>query len=354
MNRSFKRIILIWIAVWLIVDALIIVKNHFTDYEREISVITSENLENYLKYNFISSLKTNGLPLKINGSGKNAYYSYPAGYGKVWLQEQLSDEIKRVGATAEINWNSKNSGFEITLNNEDINNYKLLFKKNGRLGSGLIAIIIDDFGYFWDERVDNLMEMEIPMAFAVIPGHEHSENIAYEALNKQKEVLVHLPMEPMNKQGRDEIILLKGKMSENEMRKLIEKSLKDVPGASGINNHQGSKMTGDEKGFKRFLAVIRPLNLYFIDSVTHASSIAYKEALEMGVPASRRTIFLDDSDDIKTIEYRLNELKQRARDEGWAIGIGHVNTNTISALKNEIPSMIEEGFQFVYPSQLVN
>jgi len=74
----------------------------------------------------------------------------------------------------------------------------------------------------------------------------------------------------------------------------------------------------------------------------------------MGIPASRRTIFLDDSEDNKTIEYRLDELKKRARDEGRAIGIGHVNAKMISALKKEIPSMIEEGFQFVFPSQLVN
>lgn len=354
MNRYFKRIILIWIAVWLIIDIIIIVRNHYAGFENEISVLTAENLETYLEKNFIRSLNANGLPLRLNGSGNDVYYSYPDGFGKYWIQKQIRKEFEGMGASAEIIWNSKNSGFDITINNTDIKSYKVQFRKKGNINSGLIAIIIDDFGYFWDERVNDLMEIRIPMAFAVIPGHEHSERIAYECLKNQKELILHLPMESIKQQGREENFLLKGNMSENEMRKIIEAALTGVPGASGINNHQGSKMTGDLKGIKRFLAVIRPLNLYFIDSVTHASSVAYTEALQMGIPASRRTIFLDNSEDIKTIEYRLDELKKKARDEGWAIGIGHVNAETISALKRGIPSMIEDGFQFVFPSQLVN
>jgi len=354
MNRYFKRIILIWIAVWLIIDVLIIVNNHYGFFSNEIIVINSDNIEKYLEKNLIRSLKAKGLPLQLSGGGNDVYYNYPEGFGKYWLQEEIKREFEGVGANAKFTWKSNNSGFDITLNNADIKSYKVRFRKKGNINSGLIAIIIDDFGYFWDERVSNLMEIEIPMAFAVIPGHEHSKRIAQESLNYRKELILHLPMEPIKQQGREENILLKGKMSEKEMRNIIEAALNGVPGASGINNHQGSKMTGDSKGIKRFLAVIRPLNLYFIDSVTHASSVAYTEALQMGIPASRRTIFLDDSEDIKTIEYRLDELKKKARDEGWAIGIGHVNAKTISALKKEIPSMIEDGFQFVFPSQLVN
>jgi len=354
MNRFFKRIILTWIAVWLLVDIMILVNNHYGFYNSEIIVINADNLGKYLKNNFIRSLNANGLPLQLSGSGKDIQYNYPDGFGKIWLQKQIRKEFEGVGANAKFDWKTSNIGFDITLNNMDIKSYKVRFRKKGNINSGLIAIIIDDFGYFWDERVNELMKMEIPMAFAVIPGHEHSERIALESLNNQKELILHLPMEPIKQQGRAENFLLKGKMTENEMRNIIEAALNGVPGASGINNHQGSKMTGDLRGIKRFLAVIRPLNLYFIDSVTHASSVAYTEALQMGIPASRRTIFLDDSEDNKTIEYRLDELKKRARDEGRAIGIGHVNAKMISALKKEIPSMIEEGFQFVFPSQLVN
>ena len=354
MNRYFKRIILTWIAVWLVVDILILANNHYGFYNSEISVINADNLGKYLEKNFISSLNAHGLPLQLSVSGNDVQYNYPDGFGKFWLQEQIRKEFEGVGADAKFDWKTGNNGFDITLSNMNIKSYKVRFRKKGNINSGLIAIIIDDFGYFWDERVNNLMEMEIPMAFAVIPGHEHSKRIALESLNNKKELILHLPMEPINQQGREENFLLKGKMSENEMRDIIEGALNGVPGASGINNHQGSKLTGDLKGIKRFLAVIRPLNLYFIDSVTHASSVAYKEALNMGIPVSRRTIFLDDSEDIKTIEYRLDELKKRARDKGWAIGIGHVNAKTISALKKGIPSMIEDGFQFVFPSQLVN
>jgi len=150
MNRYFKRIVLIWIAVWLIIDILIIVRNHFRGYESDISVITSENLEIYLEKNFTASLKANGLSLQLSGSGNDTYFSYPDGFGKIWLQKQISDEFKGVGAITEFIWKSENSGFDVTLSGADINNYKVRFRKKRNMASGLIAIIVDDFGYFWN------------------------------------------------------------------------------------------------------------------------------------------------------------------------------------------------------------
>jgi polysaccharide deacetylase 2 family uncharacterized protein YibQ len=43
-----------------------------------------------------------------------------------------------------------------------------------------------------------------------------------------------------------------------------------------------------------------------------------------------------------------------ARKQGSALGIGHARPNTLEVLKNEIPKLLVEGFQFEFASNIVN
>ncbi|MCH8304919.1 MAG: divergent polysaccharide deacetylase family protein [Candidatus Marinimicrobia bacterium] len=351
MNRSSKKRILILVVLFLIIDAAIIFRIYFRE---EISPFRGfANLDSYLQGEFSSSLKEKGLIIDQESTDGNLYMRYRKGYGKYWLERVIRQSLSPSGLISEFDWNV-NNGFNIILTHPIDGNRTLKFREDERKKGGLICIIIDDFGYFWDERVDELMSFDIPMAFAVIPGHEYSERIAKSADSNGKELLLHLPMEAFEHQGGEDEYIIKYNMDIEEIESRVSKALETVPGASGINNHQGSRVTADSETFQRFLAVISPYNLYFIDSVTHSSSVAFRDAQNAGVPAGRRTVFLDDPEDEKTIDYRIEQLKNRAHKNGNAIGIGHINSETIMALKNRIPFLIEEGYLFVYPSQLVN
>jgi len=312
-----------------------------------------ENLESFIDGEFSSSLEEKGLIIKSESANGIITVRYTKGYGNIWLKKVIEQSLSQSGLKSDFDWKVKN-GFNVKLTHQADGDRTLKFRADDKIISGLICIIIDDFGYFWDERVDELMSFEIPIAFAVIPGHEYSERIAKSGRANGKELLLHLPMEAFEDKGGEDEYIIKHEMDEEEIRLRVLKALESVPGALGINNHQGSKVTADSETFQRFLAVIRPYNLYFIDSVTHSSSVAFRDAQIAGVPAGRRTVFLDDSDDEMTIDYRIEQLKDKARENGNAIGIGHINNETIMALKNRIPKLIEEGFVFVYPSQLVN
>ncbi len=353
MNRFFKKTLVVWIVIWLIIDAIIIAYIYFGDEEGN-GMMSAETLEIYIGSEFISSLSEKGLellPLNENGT---TLLMYPRGLGKVWMKKVITETLGEAGILAEFDFKNKNGEFEALIKFGNEEDFLIRFKETGKISSGLIAILIDDFGYFWDDRVDELLRMPIPLGIAVIPGHEHSTRIAESAVSQGKEVVLHLPMEPYDYRGGEEEYIIMSGMTESEISGRISRALFSVPGAVGLNNHQGSRVTSEVKIIQRFLAVIRPYDLYFIDSATHASSVGYSEALKMGVPAAKRAVFLDDSEDLMTVENRIHELKNVAQRRGSAIGIGHINAKTISVLKKEIPLIIEEGFNFVYPSQLMN
>lgn len=353
MNRFFKKTLVVWIVIWLIIDAIIIAYIYFGD-EKGNGIISAETLEVYIDNEFVSSLNEKGynvFPVDENGM---TLFMYTRGLGKVWMKKVITETLGETGILPEFNWNVGEGEFEALIKYGNEEDFLLRFKETDDISSGLIAILIDDFGYFWDDRVDELLRMRIPLGIAVIPGHEHSTQVAKIAVSQGKEVLLHLPMEPYDYRGGEEEYIIMSGMTESEISGRISRALISVPGAVGLNNHQGSKVTSDVKIIQRFLAVIRPYDLYFIDSATHALSVGYTEALKMGVPAAKRAVFLDNSDDLMTVEQRIHELKNQAFRRGSAIGIGHVNAKTISALKKEIPLIIEEGFDIVYPSRLMN
>jgi len=74
----------------------------------------------------------------------------------------------------------------------------------------------------------------------------------------------------------------------------------------------------------------------------------------LGVPTTRRHVFLDNDSDMKKISAQLDELVKMARKQGSALGIGHARPNTLEVLKNEIPGLLAEGFQFKFASNIVN
>ena len=87
-----------------------------------------------------------------------------------------------------------------------------------------------------------------------------------------------------------------------------------VPGAVGVNNHEGSALTENKEAMKFLMAELKARNLFFLDSLTNPKSVAYATAIEFGLKAARRDVFLDnDSDNPASIRKQLDELVEIAR-----------------------------------------
>ena len=223
-------------------------------------------------------------------------------------------------------------------------------KKN----ANIIVLVIDDFGYRNDSISDGFLELPVPITCAVLPGHNQSSRFAKKAINAGKEVIVHMPMQStITSSGEDEFKLKIGMTSE-EIEWRLNEALNEIPEAVGINNHQGSKATTDGKVMAVVASVLKNKNKSFLDSRTSSKTVGENTMRSIGVPTARRHIFLDNDLSIENISKQLDKLVAVAEKKGLAIGIGHVKGNTLKVLEEEIPALVEQGFEFKFLSQVID
>jgi polysaccharide deacetylase 2 family uncharacterized protein YibQ len=217
-----------------------------------------------------------------------------------------------------------------------------------------IAIVIDDMGSDM-RRLRELLELDAPIAVAVLPHLKLSKEVAREAHANGREVLLHLPMEPKdiqnNNPGKGALTTA---MDKEEVVRELTRDMEEVPFLSGVNNHMGSKFTEDEDLMRTVLEVVKSRDVYFLDSKTTDRSVADKVAKELGVRMASRNVFLDNRRDAQYIRGQLKKLLAVAGKRGNAIAIGHPYPETIAVLKEVIPGLKNDGVEVVRLSELVD
>ena len=216
-----------------------------------------------------------------------------------------------------------------------------------------IVLVIDDFGYRNDSVSDGFLDLNIPITCAIIPWHLQSRKFAQKAFAAGKEVIIHMPMESsLNTPGEDEYKIKSGMTSE-EVEWRIREVLKEMPEAIGMNNHQGSKATTNGKVMSVLGSVLKANNKFFIDSRTTSKTVAEEIMRSIGVPTIRRHVFLDNDDSKDKISERIDEVARLAQKQGIAVAIGHAKPNTLKAIKDALPKLLADGYQFEFASNVV-
>ncbi|MBI3594993.1 MAG: divergent polysaccharide deacetylase family protein [Nitrospirae bacterium] len=216
-----------------------------------------------------------------------------------------------------------------------------------------IAILIDDLGPDLRE-FHRLRNIHPNLSFAILPFQTYSNKIAREIQsNGHHDLLLHLPMEAESSVENPGKGAIYQSMNPDEIIRQVRLDLQAIPDAQGVNNHMGSKITSDESKMRIILNEIKTRNLYFVDSRTTSSSIAYSLAEKMGIRAAERQVFLDDIDREKEIGQALEHLVHLAHQNGSAIAIGHPRQNTIRALKRFLTRVDVENVELVPLSTLL-
>jgi len=218
---------------------------------------------------------------------------------------------------------------------------------------GVIALIIDDFGYRNDHISNGFLELPGNLTYAVIPGHDYSQSFSKKAYDAGYEIVVHMPMENLGKTYGEEEYVLMSYFQEAEIKERINKSFAHLPEAVGLNNHQGSRGTADLRIMTILAHEIKENKKFFVDSRTTRNSVAESTMRKYGVPTNKRDIFLDNDLDEEKIKIQMLKLADVAERKGIAIGIGHVKPQTLAVLQREIPDLQKKGFRFEFVSRLV-
>jgi polysaccharide deacetylase 2 family uncharacterized protein YibQ len=215
-----------------------------------------------------------------------------------------------------------------------------------------VALIIDDCGQ-WLTTERALIALPIPITLSVLPHVSYTAEIAKEAADAGKGIMLHLPMEPLSHAypGPGEI---KTDMSDDAIAKQTEDDVAQVPLAKGANNHEGSEASADDRVMKDVIAVLKEHDLFFVDSRTNAKSVGATAAQDAGVPTASRNVFLDNEADVAYTESMLERTVAIAKRDGSAIAIGHPKATTLEAIRAMYPKMQAEGVRFVLAQELVH
>jgi uncharacterized protein len=220
------------------------------------------------------------------------------------------------------------------------------------LGPGpKIVIVIDDIGNT-GKHVPEFVTLGNRVTYAILPLLAHSRTFASLSRKTSAEVILHLPLESAKGTipGKG---LITAAMPDEDVLRVLRHNLDSVPNVIGLNNHMGSKGTSDSRIMTLILKELKRQGLFFLDSKTTQASVAKEIAGKIGVSYLERDIFLDNIDAVEPIRRELVKLSKIARARGYAVGIGHYRPNTIQVLREEIPRLEREGFQFVTLRELL-
>lgn len=233
------------------------------------------------------------------------------------------------------------------LHGEDKDVKKVQEKPESRKYSGKLAVIVDDCGYDMSS-VRTLLNTGLPLNFAVLPYKPYSSDVLEMIKSDGRVAMLHLPMEPVDRSAMSEgSSTICTDMSKDKILELTRKAINSLPGVSGVNNHQGSKVTADSATMTTVLQELRNQDLFFVDSRTSSKSVARDKAVAMGVPTARNDIFLDNSSDVQAIRKQIYKAMDIAEKNGSAIAICHARPNTAKAWSMYAEEIKNTGIELV-------
>jgi hypothetical protein len=261
------------------------------------------------------------------------------------------------------------AGFEVYEFIETSRTFKVMIGKDNKILQNMlfyhspvairqkkrVAIVIDDIGYQPAKMLEPFINLNVPITFSIIPREKFSKENAMYLQQHKYPYLLHQPLEPIawpkENPGKYAIMM---STPEADYDKILSGNLRSVINPVGVNNHMGSKFTGDKKKMKVLLSLIRKKNLFFFDSMTNMKSAAKTVAKELRMPILRNEVFLDAVDDEKKVQQEYDLLLKISAKKGAGIAIGHIHKkNTVLVLQKSVKQSVTKGYEFVFLSDLL-
>lgn len=208
----------------------------------------------------------------------------------------------------------------------------------GQAATATVALLIDDLGHS-RAQARRVLALPPPVAVAVLPDTPHARAVTRAAGDAGIDVLLHLPMAAEGVPPHRGV--LHAGMSPEALRAGLRAALAAVPGAIGVNNHEGSALTVERGAMDVLMDTLAraPGDLLFVDSRTTPRSDAEAAAVAAGLRATRRDLFLDNRRDPRAIERQVTRWVTHARVHGCALAIGHPHPETLAVLERMLPRL---------------
>lgn len=224
-----------------------------------------------------------------------------------------------------------------------------------------LAIIIDDFGGWSRDGVEEMLKIQAPLTCAIMPCLDNTNSDAEKANDAGHEIILHMPLEahkklPENWYGN---LYVKNSDTPEVSRQKVREGFESVKYAKGMNIHIASGVCQNETLMHAIMEEAKSQKKFFIDSFTHPKSVCQKVAKEIDIPFGIRTEFLEKTG-VKSYDNAKQELRRmvaHAKKYGKAIAIGHVGMEggktTARAIYDSLDYIKSQGVQLCFASEIV-
>ena len=274
------------------------------------------------------------------------------------VQKKVEEPKKVVPPVVdEVEKNTKKQSEKIVEKKETVEKPKPVKQENmfnlpKAKNNATLVFVFDDGGQnLYD--LQKFLELPFPITIAVLPKLKYSVESAKRVRNSGHELILHQPMQAINRSVNPGPGAITPEMTEEEVRKMLLSNINEIGPIAGINNHEGSAITADIGKMEVILKTASDCGIFFLDSRTNVKTVVPLVAKEMGYNYYERNIFLDNE---KTRENALMELKKGldiANKKGSAVMIGHVwSADFLPAFLKELyPELVKNGYKFSVVSE---
>ncbi|HZD90679.1 MAG TPA: divergent polysaccharide deacetylase family protein [Pseudolabrys sp.] len=211
-----------------------------------------------------------------------------------------------------------------------------------------IAIIVGDLGISASATSAALAKLPPSVTFAFAPYGNHLETLAAQARSAGHELLLQVPMEPLDYPNNDpgpRTLLTSLSNADNIQR--LHWLMARIQGYVGLASYMGARFTASTQAMTPVLREAAKRGLIYVDDGSSPSSVAGEIASTVNVPYARADSVLDSVPTPTDIAQALRRLEMTARANGTAVGYAAAEPSAVTAIDAWAKTVESRGFVLV-------
>ena len=208
-----------------------------------------------------------------------------------------------------------------------------------------VAVMVTGVGLNEERTTKAIEDLPLNISLALSPYAENLPKIVARARQMGHEVFLQLPMEPddfpLSDPGPRALMT---SLPEGENLVRLEWLLARFPGYAGVVGHLGSKFANMDSAVRPVIDFLNKTGLMYVDgSNTGMVSLAAQLAANAGEPNAMVDFNIDTVPSRRAIDAQLAALVNKAKTDGYAIGLAQSYPVTISRLRNWAQRLERQG-----------
>lgn len=218
-----------------------------------------------------------------------------------------------------------------------------------------VAIVIGGLGLSQTGTQRAIEDLPGEITFAFAASGNSLQRWMQEARRKGHELLIQIPMEPLDYPANDPgpLTLVTADGTKANLNRLHE-AMGKITNYTGIVNYLGAGYLSNPSAVEPVLRDMAKRGLLFLDDGSSARTVTEKVAKPLNAPYAFADITIDGQLDRQAILRKLDELERVAQRKGTAIGMGSAFDETIDAVAEWTKEAQGRGIEIVGVASLVS